>query len=113
MIPNTGEKKPSTKRVPLSLDAPTAKSVRVSGSFCDWQTQSHALKRDKAGVWRATLSLPPGTHEYRFLVDGQWHDDPKCRDRIPNPFGTENCLLHVLREGVQEERSKVAIEGTG
>lgn len=109
-MPRTRAKQPAKKRVTLSTGAPEAKSVLVTGSFCDWQTNSHALKKDKAGVWRTTLSLPPGIHEYRFLVDGQWHDDPKCRDRIPNPFGTENCLLHVLREAAQEERSKVGIE---
>lgn len=102
--------RPAKKRVAFVLDAPQAKSVLVTGSFCDWQTQSHWMKKNKAGVWKTTLSLPVGTHEYRFVVDGEWRDDPQCGERVSNPFGTENCVLHVLREVVQEERSLVANE---
>ncbi len=83
----------------------------VTGTFCDWQTDSLHLRKVKKGVWKRTLSLPPGRYEYRFLVDGEWHDDPKCTDRAPNAFGTENCILHVLREELQHERSKTGDEG--
>ncbi len=98
------------KRVAFTLEAPDAQRVHVTGSFCDWQTNSCALKRGRRGIWRTTLSLPPGRHEYRFLVDGEWRDDPACTERVPNPFGTENCVLHVLREAAQEVRSAVASE---
>jgi hypothetical protein len=54
-----------------------------------------ALKKDSGGRWKGTLSLPPGEHEYRFRVDGEWRDDPKCSERIPNRYGSENCIVHV------------------
>jgi len=98
------------KRVVFTLDAPDAHQVHVTGSFCDWQTDSCALKRDRKGMWRATLSLLPGRYEYRFLVDGAWRDDPKCTERVLNPFG-ENCVLHVLREAAQAAHSAVGNEG--
>jgi hypothetical protein len=47
------------------------------------------------GVWRATVKLEPGTHHYRFLVDGEWRDDPECTLRAPNPFGGENMTRQV------------------
>ena len=53
------------------------------------------MKRLKDGMWKATLSLDPGTYEYRFLVDGQWQIDPECMHRKPNPFDGENCLRMV------------------
>jgi len=37
----------------------------------------------------------PGRYEYRFVVDGQWRDDPACTERVPNGFGSENCVLRV------------------
>jgi len=101
---------PANERVAFKLTAPQAKSVLVTGSFCDWQIQSHHLKKDKAGTWKATIALPPGNYEYRFVVDGQWQDDPFCHERVPNAFGTENCILHVLHEEIQEQRGKVGNE---
>jgi 1,4-alpha-glucan branching enzyme len=69
--------------------------VSVTGSFCGWGPVGHPLRRDRHGVWKTTLALPPGRYEYRFLVDGQWQDDPACPERVPNGFGTENCVLRV------------------
>ena len=79
----------------LTLSAPGARSVVVTGTFCGWATEGHSLKRDGSGAWKATLLLHPGRYEYRFLVDGAWEDDPTCTERVPNPFGTENCVLQV------------------
>ena len=41
-------------------------------------------------------TLPePVKHNYRFLVDGQWQDDPACTIRVANPFGSENMVREV------------------
>lgn len=66
----------------------------VTGTFCDWQ-EGYPLKREKKGLWKATLTLAPGRYEYRFVVDGEWRNDPHCTECVPNPFGTENCVLHL------------------
>ena len=39
--------------------------------------------------------MPPGSYEYRFVVDGQWVDDPEVNELIPNPFGSANAVLEV------------------
>jgi 1,4-alpha-glucan branching enzyme len=83
------------QKVVFSYIAPDAKSVAVVGDFTGWQQAPVALKKDKDGVWKKTVSLTPGRHEYRLLVDGQWRDDPKCSERIPNQFGGENCVCVV------------------
>ena len=31
----------------------------------------------------------------RFLVDGQWCDDPYCEMSVPNPFGGQNSVCRV------------------
>jgi 1,4-alpha-glucan branching enzyme len=105
-------KAPRKKRVVFTLEAPEAQRVLVTGTFCDWQTDSCVLKKDRKGTWKATLSLPPGRHEYRFLVDGEWRDDPNCAERVTNPFGTENCILHLVRETAQAAHSAAAGEQT-
>jgi len=47
------------------------------------------------GEWTKELVLPLGRYEYRFVVDGQWADDPAARELIPNPFGTANAVVEV------------------
>jgi len=97
---------PSTyQTVEFSLMAPEARDVRAAGSFCDWATDSVILKKDKKGVWTASLSLPPGRYEYRFLVNGQWSDDPNCTERVANGFGSQNCVLNVMAEAPKASRS--------
>jgi 1,4-alpha-glucan branching enzyme len=83
------------KQVKLSYHMPDAQSVSVAGEFCDWQADRYPLKRDRKGLWIAKITLPPGRYEYRFVVDGEWLNDPNCAERTPNQFGGENCVLRV------------------
>jgi 1,4-alpha-glucan branching enzyme len=83
------------KKVTFSIVAPDAKIVSLAGSFTNWDEAPVELKKEKNGVWKKTLTLEPGTYEYRILVDGQWQDDPQCDQRVPNPFGTQNCLRMI------------------
>ena len=86
---------PATRRISFSLSAPDARNVKVAGDFTAWETQALDMTRQPNGSWKTTLAIPPGQHEYRFIVDGQWADDPHCEVRKPNPFGGENCLRVV------------------
>lgn len=74
---------------------PTACLVQLVGDFTAWEQQPIELQRQKDGVWRATVALDPGPHEYRFVVDGQWRDDARCMHRRGNVFGSENCVRDV------------------
>jgi 1,4-alpha-glucan branching enzyme len=53
------------------------------------------MKKDKKGVWKAAVSLKPGKYEYRFLVDGNWENDPSCTGCVSNEFGSKNCVRIV------------------
>jgi len=86
---------PAKRRVVFSLSAPDARNVKVAGDFTGWEDAACEMTRQRNGSWEATIALPPGQHEYRFIVDGQWADDPKCEVRKPNPFGGENCTRVV------------------
>jgi 1,4-alpha-glucan branching enzyme len=83
------------QRVTFHLDDPQASSVAVAGCFNGWDAEPTALKKDKSGAWKVTLWMKPGRYEYRFLVDGQWRNDPACGECVANSFGSENCVLHV------------------
>ena len=79
----------------FSFRAPEAMSVQLVGDFTQWQEHPINLEKGAGGVWRTVVPLPPGTHHYRFLVDGEWRDDPECMRREPNPYGTENMTRQV------------------
>ncbi len=82
--------KSKIKNARFDLYAPEAERVFLAGDFNNWDIRSLALKRDHKGTWEADLALPPGKYEYRFWVDGVWHDDPKAQEQVENPFGSRN-----------------------
>ena len=79
----------------FTFSAPGAGSVQLVGDFTQWQERPINLRKGTDGVWRATVELNPGTHHYRFIVDGEWHDDPECVLRTQNPYGSEDMLRQV------------------
>jgi 1,4-alpha-glucan branching enzyme len=89
------KQKTPKQKVAFSYKAPEAKTVLLAGDFTGWQQAPVVLKKDKSGVWKKTIPLPPGRYEYRLLVDGEWQDDPECPIRQPNQFGGENCVCVV------------------
>ena len=89
-------KKPVAKaKQTFSFNGGAALSVQLVGDFTHWEKTPVNLKKDKDGIWRAQVTLEPGTYHYRFLVDGQWRDDPECTLRVPNPFGGNNSVRKV------------------
>jgi 1,4-alpha-glucan branching enzyme len=87
------EKKPKAQT--FAFTAPTATSVQLVGDFTRWKERPINLQKGPDGVWRATVPLPSGLHHYRFLVDGEWRDDPACTIRVPNPYGGQNAVRQV------------------
>ena len=65
------------------------------GDFTHWQKSPINLKKDEHGNWHAKVTMEPGTYHYRFLVDGEWRDDPECTLRVDNPYGTRNAVRQV------------------
>jgi 1,4-alpha-glucan branching enzyme len=88
-------KKEKSKKADFSLLAPHAANVFIAGDFNDWNTLSHPMKKDRNGVWKTSLSVIPGTYQYRFLVDGEWQNDPDSTECVGNPFGGLNCVRKV------------------
>jgi 1,4-alpha-glucan branching enzyme len=79
----------------FAIRAPSALSVQLVGDFTHWQKSPVQMRKEAGGLWRATVELAPGLHHYRFLVDGEWRDDPENTLRVPNPFGSHNAVCKV------------------
>jgi 1,4-alpha-glucan branching enzyme len=88
-------KKAVYRSIRLAVAATGAKDVVVTGDFTGWTKEGVRLSPRGPGAWEATLVLAPGEYQYRLLVDGSWRDHPEAKRHVPNPFGTENCVLEV------------------
>ena len=85
----------SSRTQTFAFSAPGATSVQLVGDFTHWQERPINLQKGADGIWRTTVTMEPGAHHYRFLVDGEWRDDPECTVRTPNPFGGQNMMRQV------------------
>jgi 1,4-alpha-glucan branching enzyme len=72
-----------------------ARTVAIAGTFNDWRPEATQMVQVNEGRWIKDLALPPGTYEYRLVVDGVWMADPRGAGTVPNPFGESNSVLNV------------------
>lgn len=91
----------ANKPVTFCCRAPTAQAVFVAGTFNEWHPDATPMVRGADGEWTTELDIPPGRHEFKFIVDGQWCCEPGVDDasleceRVLNPLGTMNRVLDV------------------
>lgn len=83
------------KQQVFAITAPDAANVLLVGDFTDWHQTPIPLKKGSRGVWHTAVQLPPGTHHYRFIVDGEWRHDPECPLNEPSVYGGQNSVREV------------------
>ena len=71
---------------------PTAKEVSVAGTFNGWTPMPLKKTADR---FQASIELPTGEHEYKFIVDGAWQHDPAASESKMNAFGSMNSVVSV------------------
>lgn len=86
----------SSHKETFHFTAGNAMSVLLAGDFTHWQANPVPLRKGSDGVWTTSLALSPGTHTYKFIVDGEWKDDPECLIHVPNPYGGEDMVRKVV-----------------
>ena len=90
-------------RAYLDLDAPLATNVFVAGLFNEWNATATPLtRRADDGWWYVELDLFPASYGYKFVVDGNWIEDPLAeksyRDGNRN---TENSQFNPVNRRVE------------
>lgn len=73
----------------------TVSRVAVLGSWDGWATPGLVAVPIEEGLWEARLAhLPPGSHTYKFLLDGErWLVDPANPSRATDESGHWNSRL--------------------
>ena len=70
--------------------------IYLSGTFNNWNPTANPLNDNPgSGHCKAFVQVPPGSHEYKFVVDGTWTADPKCENWTSNSHGSLNSVIHV------------------
>ncbi len=83
--------------IQFTFQAPKAGRVSLAGDFNNWDPKALPMRKGTDGVWHLSVALKPGRHEYRFIADGVWHDDPTAQQRTSNSMGGVNCVRTVAR----------------
>ena len=92
----TKKSKVERKKVEFKLFAPEAEDVKLVADFTDWEKSPHCMEKQPSGAWKKTVCLPEGAYHYRFIVDGEWQNDPEALASEPNPFGTRDNVRVVV-----------------
>ena len=87
----------STIYVQFRLEAPSARSVAVSGDFNEWGDGQELTDHDGDGIWTGRIAVQPGIHEYMFVIDGdEWVTPPDADGYRDDGFGSRNGVVTVL-----------------
>jgi 1,4-alpha-glucan branching enzyme len=54
----------------FTCHAPNARAVCLAGTFNQWNTKATPMKKGADDNWATAIELPPGRHEFKFVVDG-------------------------------------------
>ena len=90
---------PALREVLVRFADNQAGDVRIAGDFNGWvpdkgvRSVIEAENGDR--VWTKILQLPPGTYQYRYVVDGEWREDPGNGATAASPTGRLNSVLVV------------------
>jgi hypothetical protein len=82
-------------RVRLRARVEQAGEVRVIGSWDGWAASTPLRATGQPGLWEVWLDLPPGTHRYRFLVDGRAITPSDGAHTLPDDFGGRDAVVDV------------------
>jgi len=76
-----------------------AEQASVAGTFNNWSPTQNPM-RYLDGCWITEINLPPGKHQYKFVVDGSWISDPTNPDNVDDGAGALNSVVVVERDVV-------------
>ncbi|KAI0558447.1 AMP-activated protein kinase glycogen-binding [Gracilaria domingensis] len=64
--------------------------VQLSGDWNDWKAIQ--MFHEGGGMWSVVTPVPPGPHEFKYIVDGEW----KHSNRHPT-IGIDDTSLNNVR----------------
>ncbi len=75
-----------------------ASSVFLAGEFNQWSKDATPMKK-KGNQFFVKLKLAPGYYQYKFVIDGNWMQDPDNPVGVDDNYGGLNSVIHVKKNG--------------
>lgn len=73
---------------------PEIEQVYLVGDFNDWNESSHPMEKLKDGRFKAVVKLDPDReYQFRYLADGEWHNDWEADKYVPNNINGDNSVV--------------------
>ena len=94
------EKPETTRKIEFKFTCPALKkSVEIATSHSNWEKMPLVRQKSDSGkseeeVWSISLSLSPGSHSFKYLVDGEWCTDPAL-PTLADSSGDVNNVIEV------------------
>ena len=73
-----------------------ANKVILSGTFNRWDESGFKMKPTEEG-WEVTLQLRPDIYQYKFIVDGDWIEDPENPSKVKNEYDGYNSVINIKK----------------
>lgn len=88
--------------VTFRYESASATSVQLAGSMTEWQAGAVDMTKGSDDVWSVTIELEPGTHTYKYIVDGSnWVTDPFNTNGLAGD-GNSQVFVPGLADGKAE-----------
>ena len=95
-VKKSSSKLPDNKhKVQFKIYAPEATEVYLTGEFNKWSPVKKAMRKNIDGEWVTRMILAEGDHQYKFVVDGDWVNDPGASKFVDNGMGGSNSVRVV------------------
>ena len=89
-------KLPEAREILFKLEAPEGSVVQIAGDFNEWVPESLDFTEFQGRpLWHKSISLKPGSYEYKYLVDGSWIADPANDSTVEDSYGGVNSLISL------------------
>ncbi len=89
----------SPREVVVHFRDRAASDVRIAGDFNGWVpdkgVRSLIESEGQTRIWTKIIRLIPGTYQYRYVVDGEWREDPDNPEVASSAVGGRNSVLVV------------------
>eukprot|EP00438_Fugacium_kawagutii_P021575 Skav212159 [mRNA] locus=scaffold754:208034:210088:+ [translate_table: standard] len=96
----------------ISIKRPKAKKVEIAGLDVGWHERIPMVKDPTTGEFVLDKETPPGTYQYKFIVDGEWTADTDLPHVTDN--GNLNNVVRVkLTPGTPgaDQRARIMSKG--
>ena len=95
------------------METGNEQNIFFACSIDDWVQHPMVLSMDDRNLdfeWKFNINLPPGTHEYKYIVDGVWRHDAS-ESSVDNIYGTYNNVVTIKEEEIDITTEKLVMWG--